>query len=171
MTRRSSRFIPCNCQRRVSSFHYWRMSPKLKKFIKSWLINTLAVAVAAFIVPGIHYQKPLDLIIASFLLGMLNTFLRPILMLLALPLLIVTLGLFIFVINAVLLWFVGQLSPDHFSVKDFWSAFWGALIIGVISVLLNTLTGSGNARVEIRRRPRPPDPGPGGGGNGPVIDV
>jgi putative membrane protein len=147
------------------------MSPKLKQFIKSWLINTLAVAVAAFIVPGIHYQKPFDLIIAAFLLGMLNSFLRPILMLLALPLLIFTLGLFIFVINAVLLWFVGRISPDHFVVKDFWSAFWGALIIGVISLLLNSLTGSGKARIEIRRGRRPPDPGQGGGGSGPVIDV
>ena len=147
------------------------MSPQLKKFIQSWLINTLAVAVAAFIVSGIHFQKPLDLIIASFLLGMLNTFLRPILMLLALPLLIFTLGLFIFVINAVLLYFVGFLMRPHFYVDSFWSAFWGALIIGIISVLLNTLTGSGNARFQIRRGPRPPDSGQRGGGNGPVIDV
>ena len=148
------------------------MSPRLRKFIQSWAINTLAVAVAAFIVPGIDYhQQALNLIIASLLLGILNAFIRPILLLMALPLLIVTLGLFILVINAVLLWFVGQISPDHFVVKDFRSAFWGALIIGVISLLLNTLTGSGRARVQIHRGGRPPDTGQSGGGNGPVIDV
>jgi putative membrane protein len=148
-----------------------RMSPKLKKFIQSWVINTLAVAVAARLVPGIHYQTLPDLIIASLLLGILNAFIRPILLLMALPLLIFTLGLFILVINAVLLYFVGWISQGHFVVESFWSAFWGALIIGVISLLLNTLTGSGNGQVSIRRGRRPPDAGPSGGGNGPVIDV
>src|SRR5206468_8792481 len=93
------------------------MSPKLKKFVQSWVINTLAVAVAAFIVPGIHYKSPFDLAIASLLLGILNAFIRPILLLMALPLLVFTLGLFILVINAVLLWFVGQISTEHFVVK------------------------------------------------------
>ena len=145
------------------------MSPKLKKFIQSWLINTLAVAVAAFIVPGIHYQKPLDLIVASLLLGILNAFIRPILLLMALPLLIFTLGLFILVINAVLLWFVGQISTEHFVVRDFWSAFWGALIIGVVSLVFNSLTGSGNSRIQVRRGNRPPGSDKDGGG--PVIEV
>jgi len=147
------------------------MSPKLKKFIQSWVINTLAVAVASFIVPGIDYrQKFLNLVVASFLLGLLNAFIRPILLLMALPLLVFTLGLFILIINAVLLWFVGQISPDHFIVKDFSSAFWGALIIGIISLILNSLTGSGNSRIQVRRGGRPPGSDKDGGG-GPVIDV
>src|ERR1017187_4784152 len=145
------------------------MSPKLKKFIQVWTINT--VAVAAFIVPGIDYhQRPLNLIVASLLLGILNAFIRPILLLMALPLLIVTLGLFILVINAVLLWFVGQISPEHFVVKDFKSAFWGALIIGIISLVLNLMTGSGNSRIQLQRGRRPPGSDKGSGG-GPVIDV
>ena len=149
------------------------MSPKLKKFAQVWIINTCAVAVAAFVVPGIHYQSLLDLVVASLLLGILNAFIRPILLLMALPLLIFTLGLFILVINAVLLWFVGQISPEHFVVKDFWSAFWGALIIGVVSLLLNVMTGSGNSRLQFQRGRRPPGPdkGSGGSGGGPVIDV
>lgn len=148
------------------------MSPKLKKFIQSWTINTLAVAVAASIVSGIQYEgRILNLLIASLLLGILNAFIRPILRLLALPLILITLGLFFFVINAVLLWAVGQLMQPHFSVDGFWSAFKGALIISVISLLLNSLTGSGSARVEIRRGRRPSDPNQGGGGSGPVIDV
>ena len=146
------------------------MSPKLKKFIQSWVINTLAVAVAAFALRGgITYASPTDLLIASLLLGILNAFIRPILLLMALPLLVFTLGLFILVINAVLLYFVGRISPDHFAVKDFSSAFWGALIIGIISLILNSLTGSGNSRIQVRRGGRPPGSDKGDGG--PVIDV
>src|SRR3979409_1353554 len=105
----------------------------LKKFIQSWLINTLAVLVAVYLVKGIHYQKPLDLCVASLLLGILNAVLRPIIMLLALPLLIFTLGLFMLVINGLLLYFVGFMLRPHFFVDDFWSAFGGALIISIIS--------------------------------------
>ena len=144
------------------------MSPKLKKFIASWLINTLAVAVVSNIIPGIHYNKLSDLLIASLLLGILNAVLKPILMLLALPLLVFTLGLFMFVINALILYFVGVLMRPHFYVDTFWSAFWGALVISVVSMVLNTLTGTGSSRVEVRRhRPPPSD----SGGGGPVIDV
>ena len=146
------------------------MSPKLKKFVQAWIINTLAVAVAAMIVPGIQYQgRVFNLLIASLLLGIFNAVIRPILLLMALPLLVFTLGLFILVINAVLLYFVGFLLKPHFFVDTFWSAFWGALIIGVISLILNSLTGSGNSRIQVRRGGRPP--GSDKGGDGPVIDV
>jgi putative membrane protein len=145
------------------------MSPGLKKFIQSWFINTLAVLVAVYIVNGIHYRKPLDLCVASLLLGILNAILRPIIMFLALPLLIFTLGLFMLVINALLLYFVGFILQPHFYVDGFWSAFWGALIISIVSLILNTLTGTGNARLRVQHRTRPPDSGP--GGSGPVIDI
>jgi putative membrane protein len=144
------------------------MSPKLKKFIQSWVINTLAVAIVVNVVPGIHSEKPLDWLIASLLLGILNAFLRPILLLLALPLLIFTLGLFILVINALLLYLVGIFLRPHFYVDTFWSAFWGALIISIVSVLLNSLTGSGESRIHVHHNRRPP---PSSGGGGPVIDV
>ena len=145
------------------------MSPKLKKFIQSWIINTLAVLVAVKILRGIHYEKPLDLFVASLILGILNTILRPILLFLALPLLIVTLGLFTLVINALLLYFVGYVLRPHFYVDDFLSAFWGALIISVVGMILNILTGTGSARVRVERRRRPP--GSDRNGGGPVIDV
>jgi putative membrane protein len=145
------------------------MSPKLKKFFQSWLINTLAVAIVVNVVPGIHSEKPVHWVVASLLLGILNAFLRPILLLLALPLLIFSLGLFILVINALLLYFVGILLKPHFYVDTFWSAFWGALVISIVSILLNSITGTGNSRIQVRRGPPPSNPGP--GGDGPVIDV
>jgi len=145
------------------------MSPKLKRFLASWAINTLAVGLACLIMhKHIRYDRFIDLLAASLLLGILNSVLKPIIMFLALPLLIFTLGLFMFVINALLLYFVGFLLHPYFSVDTFWSAFWGALIISIISVVLNSLTGTGSSRVEINRGP---PRGPGQGGSGPVIDV
>jgi putative membrane protein len=147
------------------------MSPKLRKFIASWVVNTLAVAIVSSIVPGIHYDRFRDLVIASLLLGVLNSFLKPILLFLALPLLVFTLGLFMFVINALLLYLVGSILKG-FHVDSFWAAFWGALIISIVSVVLNVVLGLGNSRVEFRRGNRPPPRNPGPpGGDGPVIDV
>ena len=150
------------------------MNPQTKKavrFLQSWIINTAAVLVAAFVLqPHIHYNDKLqNLLVASLLLGILNAFVRPILMLIALPLLIFTLGLFTLVINALLLYFVGQLLQPSFYVDSFRYAFFGALIISVISIALNVLTGNARGSIRIQRGPRPPkNPG---GGNGPVIDV
>ena len=149
------------------------MQPGTRKFLRflgNWAINTLAVAIAAIILHNhIHCEKPAYLIIASLLLGILNAFVRPILMLLALPLLVFTLGLFTLVINALLLYFVGVLMGPYFQVDSFGFAFLGALIISVVSIALNILTGTGGARVTIHRRPRSPKNPP--DDDGPVIDV
>ena len=148
------------------------MQPGTKKFLRflqSWIINTLAVFLTVIILRNhISYGDQLsNLLIASFLLGVLNAFVRPILMFIALPLLIFTLGLFTLVINAFLLCFLSWLLP-FFQVDHFWYAFLGAIIISVISLILNFLTG--NSRVVIRRPPAPPG-SKGPGGDGPVIDV
>src|SRR5580692_5511934 len=119
-------------------------SKKLLRFLQSWIINTVAVLVAAFILhKHITYDnKLLNLLVASLLLGILNAFVRPILMLIALPLLIFTLGLFTLVINALLLYFVGYLMNPSFNVDSFGYAFLGALIISLTSIALNALTGN-----------------------------
>jgi putative membrane protein len=142
---------------------------KILRFIGSWIINTLAVFVTVEILHNhISYGDKIgNLLIASLLLGILNAFVRPILMLLALPLLVYTLGLFMFVINALLLEFLSLLLP-FFHVDSFGYAFLGALIIGIISLCLHLLTGTANITVT---RQRPPDDRRGGGGSGPVIDV
>lgn len=139
----------------------------LKSFLQRWLICALAVLVAVYLVPGLHYEKPADLLVASLLLGILNAGLRPLLLLLALPLVLVTLGLFTLVINALLLYAVGLLLRPHFVVEGFGAAFWGALVISVVTVLLNWLTGTGHTRVVFRHHRRPPP----NDGSGPVIDV
>jgi putative membrane protein len=143
----------------------------VKKFLQSWAINTLAVLVAVSIIRGIHFTEGSPWwtpFVTSLVLGILNAFIRPILMFFALPLLIFTLGLFTLVINALLLYFVSFLLGRYFEVDSFGAAFKGALVISIVSLLLNLLTGSGRSRVRIEHRCRPPDSG---GGSGPVIDV
>jgi putative membrane protein len=142
----------------------------VKNFVKSWVINTLAVLVAVYIVPGIRFEDdslwtPL---VTSLVLGILNAFIRPILVILALPLLLVTLGLFKLVINALLLYFVSLLLGRYFEIDSFGAAFLGAIVISVVAMVLNVLTGGGRPRVQFHHRRRPPEP-PGDGG--PIIDV
>jgi len=108
------------------------------------------------------------LLIATLLLGLLNAIVRPVLILFALPLVILTLGLFIPIINALLLWWVGHLK--EFSVATFWDAIKGAIIISLVTMILNKLTGTtDNYKVRVSRTKRPPPPPSDGGG--PVIDV
>ena len=143
------------------------MSQNLISFLKRWLITTVAVMLAASIVQGIHYTTG-GLFIATLLLGLLNAFVRPIMLVLSLPLLLFTLGFFILIINALLLYWVGHILRD-FHVDSFWAAFWGSLIISVVSMMLNILTKGGGPRVQVHRGPpRPPPPRDDGG---PVIDV
>lgn len=145
------------------------MPPALKSFIQRWVITTLAVLVAANVLQGIHYDNSQGLIIATLLLGLLNAFVRPIMMLLSLPLLVLTLGLFTLVINALLLYFVGQMKDFH--VDSFGAAFKGALIISLVSIVLNSLTGTGSSRVRFQRGQAAPPPPPRKDDDGPVIDV
>jgi putative membrane protein len=149
------------------------MPPGLKSFLQRWLVNTLAMLVVVKLVQvkGIHYQTNTDLLTAALILGVLNAFLRPLLLLLSLPLLIFTLGLFTLVINAVLLYLVGDIW-DGFRVDSFHAAFWGALVISIVSLAVNTLTGTGASRIHFQRGGPPKPPGRDDDkGGGPVIDV
>src|SRR6266699_5239834 len=104
------------------------MPARLKGFLQQWVIGTLAVLVATQIVRGIHYETWPSLLAATLLLGILNTFVRPLLTLLSFPLLILTLGLFRLIINAGLLLLVNRLV-EQFHVESFRAAFWGGLVI------------------------------------------
>jgi putative membrane protein len=145
------------------------MSRSLKEFVQRWIITTVSVLVAAQVVPKIHYDNWQSLLIATLVLGLLNAFIKPLLIVFSLPLVVLTLGLFMLVINAVLLYFVGYIVKG-FSVATFGSAFVGALIISLMSIALNSFTGSGDSRVKVHRG-KPPRPDKPDMGNGPIIDV
>jgi putative membrane protein len=141
----------------------------VKAFLQRWLLNTLGVLVAANVIAGIRYDTVPGLILASLLLGILNAFVKPIMVFLTLPLVLVTLGLFMLVINALLLYFVGGVMRS-FHVDSFSAAFFGALLISLVSMVGNMFLGSKESRVQVTRGRRPP-PRPPIDGGGPIIDV
>ena len=146
------------------------MSKPLTEFLQRWAVTTTGVLVAANVVPGVDYHGSLaTLLTASLLLGFLNATIRPILILLSIPLFCLSLGLFVIalpLINALLLIVVGKLVKN-FTVAGFWPAVWGSIIISFVSFLANSLLGK---RPPPGRGPGPKPPGVADGA-GPVIDV
>ena len=119
----------------------------MRQFVFRWFITAFAVFVAAPIV-GIDYTTFWCVLGASLLLGIVNAFIRPILLLLSFPLILVTLGLFILLINALMLKFVSEIVPC-FKVHGFWSAVFGALIISFVSWLLSAFFRGSDGRVHV----------------------
>lgn len=111
------------------------------RFVIRLLMNALALWAAIEIVPGVTYQGDwVYLLGVALVFGILNALVRPVLVFLTCPLLIVTLGLFTLVINGVVLWLTSALSQKlqlGFHVSGFWPAFWGALVVSIVSVLLS----------------------------------
>ncbi len=124
----------------------------VRRVLLRWLINALAIYVASKVVPGIYVRDEWAIIAVALILGLVNAFIRPLLKFFTCPLIVLTLGLFTFVINAAMLglsaWVAGQLGIG-FGVANFWAAFWGALVISLVSLALTLLI-----RGEEKERPR-----------------
>jgi putative membrane protein len=101
------------------------------RILLSILLNALAIYVAAYLLDGIVLSGTAAALIAGLVLGIVNTFVKPLLFLLTLPITIVTLGLFIFVVNAICLALTAWLVPG-FEIAGFWSAVGGALIVSLV---------------------------------------
>jgi putative membrane protein len=106
-----------------------------------WIVNSTALLVVAHVVRGVSLDNWVTVFIAAFVLGLLNAFLRPVLIFLTLPVTLLTLGLFTLVINAFLFYLAAHLVRG-FHVIDFWHAFIAALIYSLVSFLLNILLSS-----------------------------
>ena len=117
-------------------------------FLFRWAITTLAVMVASAVISGIRYDSTGSLIAAALLLGILNAFVRPILLILSAPLILLSLGLFILVVNALMLLWVPTFVPG-FHVDRFSSAFWGAIVVGIISWCLSAFFRGSDGRVHV----------------------
>ena len=113
-----------------------------------WLINALSLLAVPYMLPSVSVGSFYAALVTALVLGLLNTLIRPLLVLITLPITILTLGLFTLVINALLFWFVASFVQG-FHVAGFWSAFWGALAYSVISSFASWL---------LIPRPRPPAP-------------
>ena len=103
-----------------------------------WLINTVALIAVAYLVPSISVSSFMTALVAALILGLINAVIRPVLILLTLPATILTLGLFILVINALLFWFVGSFI-EGFEVRGFWAGFIGSILFSLVSWLLSAL--------------------------------
>lgn len=120
----------------------------MRQFVFRWVITTLAVMVAAALIHGIRYDSAGALIAAALLLGILNAFVRPVLLLISAPLILFSLGLFILVVNGVMLLIVPTFVWG-FHVDTFGSAFWGAIVIGLVSWLLSAFFRGSDGRIYV----------------------
>ena len=124
------------------------------KLLIRWVITSLSLFVAAWLVPGIRVESEAWTVFAgmAIILGLVNAIIRPILKLLSCPLIILTLGLFVLIINGITLWLASGIAVRWFHVgfyvDGFWSAFLGALIVSLVSVVLTALFGEEKQRPE-----------------------
>jgi putative membrane protein len=115
----------------------------MRSLLLHWLLNAAALWVAAWLLPGLDFQGTIvQLLLVAAVFGVVNSLLRPILTVLTCPLIVITLGLFTLVINALMLLLTGWLSVRWnlgFVVSGFWAAFLGGLVVGFVSMILSLL--------------------------------
>jgi putative membrane protein len=114
-----------------------------------WLINALSLLAVSYLMPSVSVDSFYVALLTALVLGLVNTLIRPLLLLITLPLSVLTLGLFTLVINGFLFWFVASFV-EGFRVGGFWSAFWGAIVYSLISSVATWLL--------LMRSPPPPPP-------------
>ncbi|HEV8641976.1 MAG TPA: phage holin family protein [Methylomirabilota bacterium] len=120
-------------------------------FLLRVLINAVAIYVVAVIVPGIEVDGVLTALGAGLVLGVINAVVRPILVVLTFPVTLVTLGLFLLVLNGLCLWLTSLLVKG-FQVQGFWAAVFGALLVSVVSWVLTTFVSDRGRIVVLTRR-------------------
>ncbi len=124
----------------------------LLRLLLIWTLNALALVAVANFVPGIRVDGFTAAFIAAFVLGLVNTLIRPIFLVLTLPVTLLTLGLFIFVINGLMFWFAGSILRG-FVVKSFWSGVLGAVLYSIFSWALS----SAATQLLVRDHGKPTD--------------
>ncbi|NJK51355.1 phage holin family protein [Candidatus Gracilibacteria bacterium] len=107
-------------------------------FLLTWLVTAIALLITAYIVPGFEFDNWTTAAIAAIILGLVNAIVRPIFVLLTFPLTILSLGLFLLIINALMLWLVGFLVPG-FVVASFLSALIGSIVLAIATTILSQL--------------------------------
>ena len=123
------------------------------------IINILALLTVAYTMPGVHVQSLMVAVVAALVFALINTFIKPVIMIITLPINILSLGIFTLFINGLLFYVVSKLV-NGFSVDGFWSAFWGALIFSLVSFLLNLFFGknSGGSKFYFKSGSRSKNP-------------
>ena len=115
------------------------------RFLARVLLNALAIAAAAWLVPGVQLSGPVPAVIAGVLLGFINALVKPVLILLTLPFTLLTLGFFLFVVNAICFALTAALVPG-FDLSGFAAAFFGALVVTLVSWIVNAVIADSERR-------------------------
>ncbi len=131
------------------------MNPRLVQLLVHWVVMALGVTLATKLVDGISCDSTATLIVVVLLLSFFNAIIKPLLVLFTLPFIVLTLGLGVVVINALLFMFVGRLV-DGFHVAGFWPAVWGALVVSVTNFILSGFT----RKAAVPRKVAPPEGAP-----------
>jgi putative membrane protein len=125
------------------------MFDNLVPFLVHWAITALSLWAASHLFKGLKFDQPSSLIIAALLLGLANAIVKPLLIVLTLPLTLLTFGLFLLVINALMILLVARLVTG-FTVSSFWTAFFASIFISLLSIVIGAFVGDGDPRTEIQ---------------------
>ena len=125
------------------------MFENLTQFLLQWAVTALSLWVAAHVFSGLKFDKPSSLVVAALLLGLANAIVKPLLILLTLPLTLLTFGLFLLVINALMILLVERLVKG-FKVSSFWTAFFASIFISLFSMVIGAMVSHGDPETEIR---------------------
>jgi putative membrane protein len=108
----------------------------MKKFLIKWFVNIIALLIVIHIIAGVSIDSLQTVLVTALILGLLNTFIRPFILIMTLPITILTFGIFTFFING-FLFYIAAKFVNGFTVTSFWNAFWAALLFSAVSSLLN----------------------------------
>ena len=116
-----------------------------------WLLNTLILLLVAYLVPGVNFTSFWAALVTSIIFGLINAVVRPVMIILTLPINILTLGLFTLMINALMFWLASTIVRG-FEVAGFWPAFWGALVYWLVTMVLNFLFEDKSEAIKVKSR-------------------
>jgi putative membrane protein len=143
------------------------MNRSFMQLLLRWVVTAVGVTLATRLVHGIHYDDTLTLVVVVIVLSFLNAALRPILLLFTLPLILLTAGVGVLIINALLFLFVGKIVTG-FQVDGFWPALWGSLIVSITNMCLSVFI---RPSPRAASQPPPTKKPPHKDGGGDVIDI
>ena len=123
----------------------------MRNLLVRGIINAIAVAVTAYIIPGITVTDSLvPLLIVGIIIAIVNSFMKPILTLLTCPAVILTLGLFILVINGLVLQIAAYFSGGAFTIDSFWAAFFGGIVMAIVNMILEGIVGKDEDKNKVK---------------------
>ena len=123
----------------------------MRSLLVRWILSAFSLWLTTLLLPGfVRVEGAFGALLAAAVLGLVNALVRPLFLLLTLPLTILTLGLFLFVVNAAMLGLAAVLAGNALSVNGFWGAVLGSIVLSLVSLALNTLVGDGK---EKERKP------------------